>query len=107
MPYLPAGAPTPEPGREAFRAHLREGGKLQKFNAVDHVHVHETTDPELVVTDYRLHGHVLATGKRFAFDMVMFARVRDGLITWSRTYSNPLDGAIAFDATEGLLAAMR
>ncbi|AOR36498.1 hypothetical protein BFF78_40420 [Streptomyces fodineus] len=73
---------------------------------MDHVHVHETADPELVVAEYRLHGRVLATGKRFAFDMVMFARVRDGLITWSRVYSNPLDGAIAFGATEGLFAAV-
>ncbi|MCX4429908.1 MULTISPECIES: nuclear transport factor 2 family protein [Streptomyces] len=106
MPYLPPGAPVQEPGRDAFRAHLHEGAKLQKFTAVDHVQVHETTDPELVVADYRLHGRVLATGKQFAFDMVMFARIRDGLITWSRIYSNPLDGAIAFDAAEGLLAAI-
>ncbi|WP_330309745.1 MULTISPECIES: nuclear transport factor 2 family protein [unclassified Streptomyces] len=106
MPYLPPGAPAQEPGRDAFRAHLQEGAKLQKFTAVDHVHVHETADPELVIADYRLHGRILATGKQFTFDMVQFVRVRDGLITWSRTYSNPLDGAIAFDATEGLLAAI-
>ncbi|MGI5133127.1 nuclear transport factor 2 family protein [Pseudonocardia sp. CA-107938] len=106
MPYLPPGAPAQEPGRDAFRAHLREGAKLQKFTAVDQVHVHETTDPELVVADYRLHGRVLATGKQFIFDMVMFARVRDGLIAWSRTYSNPLDGAIAFGAAEQLLATV-
>lgn len=106
MPYLPPGAPAQAPGREAFRSHLRDGARLQRFTAVDHVHVHETTDPELVVADYRLHGRVLATGKPFAFDMVMFARIRDGLITWSRTYSNPLDGAIAFDAAERPLAAI-
>jgi ketosteroid isomerase-like protein len=106
MPYLPPGAPVQEPGRDAFRAHLQEGARLQKFTAVDRVQMHETTDPELVVADYRLHGRVLATGKQFALDMVMFARIRDGLITWSRIYSNPLDGAIAFDAAEGLLAAI-
>lgn len=106
MPYLPPGAPVQEPGRDAFRAHLREGAKLQKFTAVDRVQVYETTDPEVVVAEYRLHGRVLATGKQFAFDMVMFARIRAGLITWSRIYSNPLDGTIAFDAAEGLLAAI-
>ncbi|MFG2123407.1 nuclear transport factor 2 family protein [Streptomyces sp. NPDC048710] len=106
MPYLPPGAPAQAPGRDAFRAHLREGARLQRFTAVDHVHVHQTTDPELLVADYRLHGHVLATGKHFTFDMVMFARIRDGLIIWSRIYSNPLDGLIAFDAAEGLLAAI-
>ncbi|MEV3861138.1 nuclear transport factor 2 family protein [Streptomyces sp. NPDC050095] len=107
MPYLPPGAPVQEPGREAFRTHLREGAKLQKFNAVDHVHVHETEDPELVIADYRLHGQVASTGRQFTFDMVMYARVADGLITWSRVYANPLDGAIAFDAADGLLEALR
>ncbi|MEV6054818.1 nuclear transport factor 2 family protein [Streptomyces sp. NPDC052107] len=106
MPYLPPGAPAQQPGRDAFRAHLREGAKLQKFHAVDHVQVRETDDPELVVAEYRLHGRVLATRRRFAFDMVMFARVQDGLITWSRTYSNPLDGATAFDTAEYLLTAI-
>lgn len=36
----------------------------------------------------------------------MVARVRDGLITWPRSYSNPLDGAIAFDGVEDLLAGL-
>jgi uncharacterized protein len=73
---------------------------------VDHVDIHETTDPEIIVAEYRLHGRVVATGKRFASDIVMIAQVRDGLITWSRTYSNPLDAAIAFDAVQDLLAAL-
>jgi len=73
---------------------------------VDNVRVHETADPEVVITEYRLHGLVTATGKRFAFDIVMIARVRGGLITWSRVYSNPLDGAIAFDMVDGLLGGL-
>ncbi|MGY0058592.1 nuclear transport factor 2 family protein [Streptomyces sp. LZ34] len=106
MPYLPPGAPAHEPGCEAFRAHLREGAKVQKFDGVDHVQVRTTDDPELVVAEYRLHGRVLATGKRFTFDIVLFARVRDGLITWYRTYSNPLDAAMAFDAADEMLTAL-
>ncbi|GAA5707705.1 hypothetical protein SM007_34180 [Streptomyces avermitilis] len=106
MPFLPPGAPQQEPGREAFRAHLQEDGGLQQFHAVDNVRIHETADPEVVVTEYRLHGRVLATGKRFAFAIVMIARVREGLITWSRIYSNPLDGVIAFGMAGDLLAAL-
>lgn len=106
MPFLPPGLPRQEIGREAFRAHLHEAVGLQEFDAVDHVSIHETTDPEVVVTEYRLHGRVVATGKRFASDIVMVARVRDGLIVWSRNYSNPLDGAIAFDAVHDLLAGL-
>ncbi|MET9402427.1 nuclear transport factor 2 family protein [Kitasatospora sp. NPDC002965] len=106
LPYLMPGVPEQKPGREAFRAHLRHGATMQKSESVDPVSIHETADPELVVVEYRLQGHVLATGRKFAFDIVMFARVRDGLITWSRTYSNPLDSAIAFGAAERLLTAI-
>jgi ketosteroid isomerase-like protein len=106
MPFLPPGVPQQEAGREAFRAHLRGAIGLQVFDSVGNVHIHETTDPELVVTEYRLHGRVVATGKRFASDIVMIARVRDEQIIWSRTYSNPLDGAIAFDIVHDLLAAL-
>jgi ketosteroid isomerase-like protein len=106
MPFLPPGAPRQEAGCEAFRAHLRGAIGLQEFDSVDSVHIHETTDPEVVITEYRLHGRVVATGKRFASDIVMIARVRGGLITWSRTYSNPLDGAIAFGMVQDLLAGL-
>ncbi|MCX4744087.1 nuclear transport factor 2 family protein [Kitasatospora sp. NBC_01287] len=106
MPFLPPGAPAQEAGREAFRAHLRGAAGLQEFDSVDTVRIHETADPEVVVVEHRLHGRVIATGKRFALDIVMIARVRDGLIVWSRTYSNPLDGAIAFDMVHDLLTGL-
>ncbi|MFF7633090.1 nuclear transport factor 2 family protein [Kitasatospora sp. NPDC008050] len=106
MPFLPPGAPQQEAGREAFRAHLREAVGLQEFDSVDNVHIHETADPEVVVSEYRLNGRVVATGRRFTFDIVMIARVREGLIIWSRTYSNPFDGAIAFDMVHDLLAGL-
>jgi len=106
MPFLPPGVPAQEPGREAFRAHLREGAGMQKFDGVDNVRIHDTSDPEVIVAEYRLHGRVLAGGKRFAFDIVAFARVRDGLIGWYRTYANPLDAAIAFGAAERLLSGL-
>lgn len=73
---------------------------------MDETLIHETTDPEVVISEYRLHGQVLPTGKRFAYDMVMVARVRNGLIVWSRIYSNPLDGAIAFGTAADLLAGL-
>ncbi|MEW9528677.1 nuclear transport factor 2 family protein [Microbispora sp. NPDC049125] len=106
MPFLPPGAPQPEPGREAFRAHLKAAVGVQEFDSVDDVHIHETADPEVVVAEYRLHGRVVATGKRFASRIVMVARIRAGVIVWSRSYSNPLDAVIAFDAVHDLLAGL-
>jgi ketosteroid isomerase-like protein len=106
LPFLPPGTPHPEAGREPFRAHLREGAQIQKLDSVEDVHIHETADPEVVITDYRLHGSVLPTGKRFAFSIITVTRVQDGQITWIRSYSNPLDRAIAFDGVEQLLAGL-
>jgi len=90
MPFLPPGTPQPPPGREEFRKHLTAAAGVQKFHAIDDVQVHETADPDVIVAEYRLHGEVLATGKRYTSPAVMVVRVRDGLITWSRNYSNPL-----------------
>ncbi|MBT2231004.1 nuclear transport factor 2 family protein [Nonomuraea sp. NEAU-A123] len=106
LPFLPPGVPHPEVGREPFRHHLREGAQIQRFDSVEGVHIHETADPEVVIAEYQLHGTVLSTGKRFAFSIIMVARVRDGLIAWCRSYSNPLDGAIAFDGVKDLLAEL-
>ncbi|GAA3213513.1 nuclear transport factor 2 family protein [Nonomuraea helvata] len=106
MPYLPPGVPAQEPGREAFRAHLREGALVQRFDGVTDVRIHRTADPEVVIAEYRLHGTVTATGRRFASDLVMVARVRDGLIVTHRSYANPLDAAIAFGGVEDLLTAL-
>jgi ketosteroid isomerase-like protein len=54
----------------------------------------------------RLHGRVLATGKPFTFQVIMIARIRNGEIVWSRSYSNPLDAVIAFDGVEDLVAGL-
>ena len=106
MPFLPPGAPEPAPGRETFRAHLESAVGLQRFDALDEVLLHRTDDPEVVVAEYRLHGVVLPTGRRFAHRLVMVARVRDCLVTHCRTYANPLDTALAFGTAEALLSGL-
>jgi ketosteroid isomerase-like protein len=91
FPFLPPDAGRPEQDRESFRAHLKDAVAVEKFEGMDDVHLHETADPEVVVAEYLLHGRVLATGERFMSRVVMVARVRNGLITWSRSYSKQLD----------------
>lgn len=59
-----------------------------------------------MIAEYRLRGRVTATGKQFTPQVVMVARVRDGLITWSRNYSNPLDSVIALDMVDDLVAGL-
>lgn len=87
FPFLPPDASRPEQDRESFRAHLKGAVGVQKFEGMDDVHLHETTDPEVIVAEYLLRGLVLATGERFASRVVMVVRVRNGLISRSRTYS--------------------
>jgi ketosteroid isomerase-like protein len=107
MPFAPPGAPAQEPGRDAFRAHLQEGAGLMRFEAADDVEVREMADPGLVLAEYRMSGRVLATGREFCYRVATLSRVEDGLITWSRTYTSPLDLAIALDAVDGLAATLR
>lgn len=105
-PYALPGLPTREVGRETFRTHLRDGAELQKFTGVDNVRIFGTTDPEVVIAEYLLHGSVLATGNTFSHQLVLFARVREGLIVESRNYANPLDAAVAFDLADTVLSTL-
>jgi uncharacterized protein len=101
MPFAPPGAPAQEPGRDAFRAHLQAGAGLARFEAADDVEIHEMADPGLVFAEYRISGTSLATGNAFSYRIAMLSRVRDGLITWSRTYTSPLDLAASLGAAGG------
>ncbi|MGW3343123.1 nuclear transport factor 2 family protein [Nonomuraea rubra] len=58
-------------------------------NRLENVVLHETTDPEVVIAEYDLHGHVLSSGQPFASTYVMVMRIRDGLIVHSRDYADP------------------
>ncbi|WP_433683697.1 nuclear transport factor 2 family protein [Nocardia sp. CA-119907] len=106
FPFSPPGVPRHAQGRETFRAHLLGAVGVQRHESADNVSIRETDDPGTVVIEYRLRGTVISTGKTFVFDIIALARVRDGLITWLRTYSNPLDGAIAFDTVADLVEAL-
>jgi ketosteroid isomerase-like protein len=106
VPYAPPGLPTREVGRENFRTHLRDGAALQNFTGIGSLRIFETSDPEVVIVEYLLHGSVLATGKTFSHPLVPFVRVRAGLIVHSRNYANPLDAAVAFDMADTMLSSL-
>lgn len=74
-------------GREGYRAHLAEAAEVQRFDSVDVLGMYQTDDPEVLVYELRLHGHVLATGEPLELTTITVTRVRDGLITWCRSYS--------------------
>jgi len=88
--FRPPGVPARTEGREVLRARFAASTAVLAFDRVGSVVIHQTDDPEVVVAEYDLHGHVVATGKEFVFGYVMVVRVRDGLIVHSRDYGNPL-----------------
>jgi ketosteroid isomerase-like protein len=52
--------------------------------------VHETTDPEVIVVEYRLAGTMLATGDHRESPLIAVIRARDGRITHWREYQDTL-----------------
>jgi uncharacterized protein len=106
MPFAPPGIPAISHGRETLRSRMKAAEGLWEFTAVDHVHLHTTADPEVIVAEYQIHGRVTATGREFAFSYIMVTRIRDGQIVSSRDYFNPLDSAAALGRAPELLAGV-
>ena len=87
---------------QAWHARVRAGGTPRfRFERFDNVVVHDTTDPELIVAEYEIHGTVTATGRPFTFSYVLVLRVRDGKIVRLRDYLNPLAMTRAASAPPG------
>ena len=59
---------------------------------------HETTDPDVVVLEYRLGGTVTTTGERRSAAFVSVIRVRDGRIVGWREYQDTMAIAAALAA---------
>lgn len=109
-PFGYPGAPSELRGRETIREHLVESRRsvrslieITEFNAV----VHETTDPEVVVTETEAAGRQLATGQEFRFPTgVGVITVRDGLIVRYRDYTNVLGAAAATGRLADVVASL-
>ena len=93
IPFAPDGIPAITKGRETMRARMNAAAALFVFDSVSDVALRETTDPELIVAEYRVHGHLTSSGKPFSLTYITVTRVQDGLIAWSRDYGNPLEAA--------------
>jgi ketosteroid isomerase-like protein len=95
LPFAPAGVPRRLEGRETIREFFRVGteragtaGRRWEFHSVV---VHETADPEVIVTEFEVLGELAATGEPYRFANLQVLRVRDGAIASLRDYWNPLD----------------
>jgi ketosteroid isomerase-like protein len=93
-PFAPAGMPRRIEGRETIRRVLgaagdrarQAGRRIAGYRAVV---VRETTDPEVIVAEFDLHGEVRATGDAYRLSFIQVLRVRNGQIVSMRDYFNP------------------
>jgi hypothetical protein len=107
MPFASGLGPERfETTREEFRSRVAVGSALRRYTRVDDVHIHETSDPEVLVAEYRLDGRKVSDGSAFSMVFVMVLRIRDGLIVHSRDYSNPIVGARVLGRLPELIAAL-
>jgi ketosteroid isomerase-like protein len=95
IPLAPPGLPDRFEGKAAIQAFLDGPQLFSKLEFRD-VEVHVTSDPEVVVLEYRATGTFEATGLEYANRYVLVVRARQGRIVLHREYFNPLALAGAF-----------
>ncbi|MEY9928286.1 ketosteroid isomerase-like protein [Catenulispora sp. GP43] len=102
-PFSPLGD-TPRLSRADVREHFA-GARVpaETLSAID-VHVHETADPEVVITEFRYEG--VCGGRPFSWPCIFVTRVRDGVIIESRDYTDHVGAARAFGGLDALAAAL-
>jgi len=92
--------------REDLRARFTSGRAIRRYTDLDRSVIHETTDPEVVIADYDLRGHLVAGGETFTMSFLMILTIRDGQITHSRDYTDPIAGARILGRVPELIAAL-
>ncbi len=91
FPFASATAlPRRVMGRDAIRDLLGTFARAakaagRKTSGFDHLVVHETNDPEVIVVEFDLHGSD-ASGATYELSYVHVVRVQEGLITSMRDY---------------------
>jgi ketosteroid isomerase-like protein len=105
-PYAPAALRRTE-GVEVLRQGLAQAAGLYELEKVDNVVLHETTDPEVIIVEYDLHGRMVSGDRPFTLSFVMVMTIRDGRIVHTRDYSDPIAGAQALGRLPELLASLQ
>ena len=98
--------PRIETSREELRARFAAGTASRRYERLSNVTIHETGDPEVVITEYQLHGEMTSTREPFSVRFVMVLTVRDGHIVHSRDYSDPIAGARLLGRLPELVSAL-
>jgi ketosteroid isomerase-like protein len=90
-PFRPEGLPERVQGREEIRRFLAAAARVPiRFDQYRDLVVHETTDPEVIIVEYKAIGTVTTTGAPFRQTIIAVFRVHNGRIVSYRDYLNPL-----------------
>jgi uncharacterized protein len=90
FPFAPPGQPSRVEGLEQLHDYLGHYPELLDVRELRDVTVHETTDPEVVIVEFKAAGTVVATARPYEATYIAVLTVRDGLLHHYRDYWNPL-----------------
>jgi ketosteroid isomerase-like protein len=95
-------------GREEIRAGYAAawGASGARVNEIRNVVVHETADPEVIVSEQEVVATVTADGRPFVLSFLLVMQVRDGLIVHLRDYMDELGAAHALGRLPVIMAAL-
>jgi uncharacterized protein len=92
--------------REELRARFQAGTASRRYKSLGDVTIHETSDPEVIIAEYELHGEMIASGEPFSVRFAMVMTIRDGHIVHSRDYASPIAGARLLGRLPELVSAL-
>ena len=107
-PFAPPGQPRELLGRDAIRAYFGAIGHSRELFAMEGIDalVHETSDPEVVITEITHYGWSHAAGAPYRLTALGVIRVRHGEITRYDDYMDPIAVARMLGRTGDLAAAL-
>ncbi|MEV7329885.1 nuclear transport factor 2 family protein [Micromonospora sp. NPDC093244] len=89
FPYAPEGYPTRTAGKANLHEYMKNFPEHFKVEFTD-LHFHETTDPSLVIAEFKSRGTALATGRPYNQTYISVVETRDGKISRYVDFWNPL-----------------
>lgn len=91
--------------REELRQHFARRPARQTLKArATNIRIHETSDPEVIVAEFRYEIENLETGASSSYPCIFVMQVRDGKIVSSRDYVDHLGSAEARGSLKTLLS---
>lgn len=107
MPFAPPGFPKrSETANADLRARFKGGVAVRVYEKIDGVVIHETTDPEVVIVEYDVHGKRVADDEPFVLSYINIMTIRDGKIVHSKDHTDPINAAKALGMLPRLVEAL-